>query len=76
MKPSRTVSYYREDQRVAITTKSGKQKFFTPGRASVRRLRKILTSLEGAGRCGFAMASIYGGGIHLFVDPSWLRRRR
>lgn len=72
MSPSRTVSYYREDDRLAVTVKSGRLKFFTPTMASARRLRRVLLSLSREARLAFDFAAIYGGGIHCFIDPVWL----
>lgn len=74
MPPSRTVSYYRQMEEVALRVKSGKIKFFSPTDSSVRRLGKVLRSLERAGRCGLSIATIYGGGLHCFIDPCWLRK--
>lgn len=74
MKPPRTVTYYRERDEVAVTVRSGKQKWFSPGRPSVRRLREVLYSLDAEGRIAFGFATIYGGGLHCFIDPRWLRK--
>lgn len=75
MSPSRTVSYYRQMEEVVVTVKSGRLKFFTPTIASTRRLRRVLDTLNRERRLGMGFTSIYGGGVHVWIDPAWLRRR-
>ena len=74
MAPSRTVSYYREMEEVVVGVKSGTIKFFNPTEASTRRLTEVLKSLDTEGRVDIGFATIYGGGIHAWVDPPWLSR--
>jgi len=72
---SRVVSYYRQKDTVVVRVKPGKIKFFSPTFSSQRRLSKVLESLDREGRCDLSVAWIYGGGLHCFIDPRWLRMR-
>jgi len=76
MPASRTVSYYRQMDKVAVSVKSGKIKFFTPTPASTHRLAEVLRSLDSEGRVDIGFSTIYGGGLHAWVDPAWLGRER
>ena len=75
MAPCRTVSYYREMDKVVVTVRSGKIKFFNPTSASTDRLAEVLRSLDTEDRVDIGFATIYGGGIHAWVDPAWLKKK-
>ena len=70
----RTVSYYRKMEKVVLGVKSGKIKFFSPTEASTSRLTEVLRSLDTEGRVDIGFTTIYGGGLHAWVDPGWLRK--
>lgn len=72
---ARAVSYYREMEEVVLSVKSGKIKFFKPTLLSTRRMMDVLSALDREGRVDIGFASIYGGGLHCWIDPGWLPKK-